>query len=192
MKKSFIKKIFIKLSKLLGYEIIDQNEFYSPTLNKELDQKLSSISKSIILPMGEVNLSRKIKSLLIIFRTNTNVEIWDQNRKRVFEKPKIEYVLRSLYSLIKSIKKLKSENKDIEIKLKIVDDNSNEENLKKLKNLLILSSLDFEIIGHMFNDHKNYIKEQKSSETFANLSSLLKSFEIGKTEGKDLSFFCRR
>ena len=72
MKKSFIKKIFIKLSKLLGYEIIDQNEFYSPTLNKELDQKLSSISKSIILPMGEVNLSRKIKSLLIIFRTNTN------------------------------------------------------------------------------------------------------------------------
>ena len=189
MKKSFIKKIFIKLSKLLGYEIIDQNEFYSPTLNKELDQKLSSISKSIILPMGEVNLSRKIKSLLIIFRTNTNVEIWDQNRKRLFEKPKIEYVLRSLYSLIKSIKKLKSENKDIEIKLKIVDDNSNEENLKKLKNLLILSSLDFEIIGHMFNDHKNYIKEQKSSETFANLSSLLKSFEIGKTEGKDLVFF---
>ena len=139
--------------------------------------------------MGEVNLTRKIKSLLIIFRTNTNVEIWDQNRKRVFEKPKIEYVLRSLYSLIKSIKKLKSENKDIEIKLKIIDDNSNEENLKKLKNLLILSSLDFEIISHMFNDHKNYIKEQKSLETFANLSSLLKSFEIGKTEGKDLVFF---
>ena len=28
MKKSFIKKIFIKLSKLLGYEIIDQNEYF--------------------------------------------------------------------------------------------------------------------------------------------------------------------
>ena len=189
MKKSFIKKIFIKLSKFVGYEIIDQNEFYSPTLNKELDQKLSSISKSIILPMGEVNLSRKIKSLLIIFRTNTNVEIWDQNRKRLFEKPKIEYVLRSLYSLIKSIKKLNSENKDIEIKLKIIDDNSNEENLKKIKNLLIISSLNFEIISHSFNDHKNYIKKQKSLETFANLSSLLKSFEIGKTEGKDLVLF---
>ncbi len=189
MKKSLIKKIFIKLSKFVGYEIIDQNEFYSPTLNKELDQKLSSISKSIILPMGEVNLSRKIKSLLIIFRTNTNVEIWDQNRKRLFEKPKIEYVLRSLYSLIKSIKKLNSENKDIEIKLKIIDDNSNEENLKKIKNLLIISSLNFEIISHSFNDHKNYIKKQKSLETFANLSSLLKSFEIGKTEGKDLVLF---
>ena len=35
MKKSIIKKLFIKLSKFLGYEIIDQNEFYSPTLEKK-------------------------------------------------------------------------------------------------------------------------------------------------------------
>ncbi len=189
MKKSIIKKIFIKISKFLGYEIIDQNEFYSPTLNKELNENLSSISKSIVLPMGEVNLTRKVKSLLILFRTNTNVEIWDQNRKRIFENPKIEYVLRSLFSLIKSIKKLKKQNKDIEVILKVVDDNSNEENLKKIKNLLLLSSLNFEIINHSFKDHKNFIKEQKSEETFANLSSLLKCFELGKSEGKDLIFF---
>ena len=43
----------------------------------------------------------------------------------------------------------------------------------------------------MFNDHKNYIKEQKSLETFANLSSLLKSFEIGKSEGKRSGFFVK-
>ena len=189
MKKSIIKKIFIKISKFLGYEIIDQNEFYSPTLNKELNENLSSISKSIILPMGEVNLSRKVKSLLILFRTNTNVEIWDQNRKRIFENPKIEYVLRSLFSLIKSIKKLNKQNKDIQVILKVVDDNSNEENLKKIKNLLLLSSLNFEIINHSFKDHKNFIKKQKSEETFANLSSLLKCFELGKSEGKDLIFF---
>ena len=189
MKKSIIKKIFIKISKFLGYEIIDQNEFYSPTLNKELNENLSSISKSIVLPMGEVNLTRKVKSLLILFRTNTNVEIWDQNRKRIFENPKIEYVLRSLFSLIKSIKKLKKQNKDIEVILKVVDDNSNEENLKKIKNLLLLSSLNFEIINHSFKDHKNFIKKQKSEETFANLSSLLKCFELGKSEGKDLIFF---
>ena len=189
MKKSIIKKIFIKISKFLGYEIIDQNEFYSPTLNKELNENLSSISKSIVLPMGEVNLSRNVKSLLILFRTNTNVEIWDQNRKRIFENPKIEYVLRSLFSLIKSIKKLNKQNKDIQVILKVVDDNSNEENLKKIKNLLLLSSLNFEIINHSFKDHKNFIKEQKSEETFANLSSLLKCFELGKSEGKDLIFF---
>ena len=189
MKKSIIKKIFIKISKLLGYEIIDQNEFYSPTLKKELNENLSSLNKSIVLPMGEVKLTRKVKSLLILFRTNTNIEIWDQNRKRLFENPKIEYVLRSLYSLIKSIKKLKEENKDIEVILKIVDDNSKEENIKKIKNLLLLSSLNFEIISHSFNDHKNFIKEQKTQETFANLSSLLKCFELGKSEGKDLIFF---
>ncbi len=189
MKKSIIKKIFIKISKLLGYEIIDQNEFYSPTLNKELNENLSSVNKSIILPMGEVNLSRKVKSLLIVFRTNTNVEIWDQNRKRIFEELKIEYALRSLFSLIKSIKKLKNVNKNINVVLKIIDDNSSKENLHKIKNLLDLSSLNFEIINHSFKDHKNIIKQQKSDETFANLSSLLKSFEIGKSEGKDLIFF---
>ena len=54
MKKNIFKKIFIKFSKLLGFEIIDQNEFNSPTLNKELNEKLSNIKKSIVLPLGEV------------------------------------------------------------------------------------------------------------------------------------------
>ena len=31
-----MKKIFIKFARLLGYEIIDQNNFVSPTLNKDL------------------------------------------------------------------------------------------------------------------------------------------------------------
>ena len=52
MKKTILKKIFIKLSKILGFEIIDQNEFYSPTLEKKIDENLSNIDKSIILPLG--------------------------------------------------------------------------------------------------------------------------------------------
>ena len=107
MKKNILKKIFVKIIKSLGFEIIDQNEFRSPTLNKDLNQQLSSINKSIILPLGEVNLTRKISSILIIFRTNSNIEIWDQNKKRIFEKDKIEYVKRSLNSLIKAVKNLK-------------------------------------------------------------------------------------
>ena len=68
MKKSIIKKIFIRLSKILGYEIIDQNEFYSPTLEKNLNEDLSTINqKSIVLPLGEVSISRKVNSILIIF-----------------------------------------------------------------------------------------------------------------------------
>ena len=47
MKKSIIKKLFIKLTKIIGYEIIDQSDFSSPTLNKKLNQDLSTINKKI-------------------------------------------------------------------------------------------------------------------------------------------------
>ena len=68
MKKNIIKKLFIKLSRLLGYEIIDQNNFSSPTLQKKLNEDLSIINeKSIILPLGEVKITKKISSILIIF-----------------------------------------------------------------------------------------------------------------------------
>ena len=61
MKKNILKKIFIKLSKFLGYEIIDQNAFTSPTLEKKLNDDLSIINqKSIILPLGEVKITKKI------------------------------------------------------------------------------------------------------------------------------------
>ena len=189
MKKSITKKLFIKICKILGYEIIDQNEFYSPTLNKPIDNNLSNENKSIILPLGEVKLTKKIKSLLILFRTNTNIEIWDQNKKRIFEFPKIEYVLRCLHSLIKSINYLKEKNSNLDIKIKIIDDNSNNENLKKINDLIGKSGINIEIINHNNENHKSEIKKQKSDETFANLSSLLKCFEIGKNEGEDLVFF---
>ena len=51
-----MRKFFIKICKLFGFEIIDQNEFISPTLNKELNKDLSILNKkSIVLPLGEVN-----------------------------------------------------------------------------------------------------------------------------------------
>ncbi len=189
MKKNIFKKLFIKFSKLLGFEIIDQNEFSSPTLNKELNENLSNIKKSIILPLGEVKLTRKIKSLSIIFRTNTNIEIWDQNKKRVFEKPKIEYALRCLNSVIKSIKKVKEQKLDTLIKLQVIDDNSSDENIKKLKDLISTQSVDCEIIRHDNSEHKEKIAAGNNQETFGNLSSLLKCFEIAKKEQSDLIYF---
>ena len=189
MKKNIIKKLFIKIIKILGYEIIDQNEFYSPTLQKEINENLSNFNKSIILPLGEVKLTRKVNSILILFRTNSNIEIWDQNKKRIFEFPKIEYVLRSINSLVKSIKYLKEKSKNIKIKLKIIDNDSKEENLNKIKAILNKSKLDIEIINHKNEEHKNIIKKQLNKDTFSNLSSLLKCFEIGKNEGEDLVFF---
>ena len=188
MKKIF-KKIFIKICKIFGYEIIDQNEFYSPTLEKSVNENLSNLDKSIVIPLGEVKLTRKINSILILFRTNTNIDIWDQNKKRIFEFPKIEYVLRSLNSLIKSIKFLKENNKKVEIILKIIDDNSNEQNLIKIKQIINKSNLNIDIINNNLEEHNNLIKKQANHETFSNLSSLLKCFMTGKNEGKDLVFF---
>ena len=117
MKKSIIKKLFIKLSKVLGYEIIDQSDFSSPTLQKELNEDLSIINeKSIVLPLGDVSITKKVSSVLMIFRTNTDIEIWDQNKKRLFELPKIEYSLRSLNSLIKSVNFCKTKYPNIKFK----------------------------------------------------------------------------
>ncbi len=174
----------------MGYEIIDQNNFTSPTLNKELNDNLSILNdKSIVLPLGEVKISRKITSVLILFRTNSNVEIWDQNKKRLFEEPKIEYTLRSLKSLIKSINFSKEKYPSIKIKLIIVDDNSKEENLNKIKNLTKNSGLEINILNLDHEKYKKIIKKQKNEQTFSNLASLLCCYESAKKYGKDLVFF---
>ena len=79
-----MKKIFIKIARLFGYEIIDQNNFVSPSLNKELNDDLSIINeRSIVLPLGNVDITKKVQSLLIILRINTEVEIWDQKKKEI-------------------------------------------------------------------------------------------------------------
>jgi len=189
MLTNILKKFFVKLIKAFGFEIIDQNQFKSPTLNRELNDQLSNLNKSIILPLGEVKLKRKINNLLIIFRTNSNIEIWDQNKKRIFEADKIEYVKRSLNSLVKSIKNLNKYYPSIKINLVIVDDKSKRENLDKIIGILDKAKLNYEIINHDNFEHKNIIKEQKNTDTFSNLSSLLKCFEFGKNKGKDLIYF---
>jgi len=183
-----MKKLFIRIIRLLGFEIIDQNNFFSPTLDKELNKELSVINeKSIILPLGEVKITRKVNSILIIVRMNTEIEIWDQSKKRLFEQPKIEYSIRSINSLINSINFCKKKYPNLEIKTLIIDDNSKEENLNRIKKLI--NNYNIKIIPL---DHKKFeakIKKQKSKETFSNLASLLQSFEIGKDMGEDLIFF---
>ena len=183
-----MKKIFVKLARLFGFEIIDQNNFTSPSLNKELNKDLSIINeKSIVLPLGKVDITRKVKSLLIVLRMNTEVEIWDQNKKRLFEHAKIEYSIRSINSLIKSIRFCQNRYPLIKIKTIIIEDRSNKENLKKINELI--HNQNIEIISLDHEKYKTDIKEQNSLETFSNLASLLQSFEIGKSQGDDLIFF---
>ena len=183
-----MKKFFIKICKLFGFEIIDQNEFISPTLNKELNKDLSILNKkSIVLPLGEVKITRKVTSILIIVRVNTEIEVWDQNKRRLFEKPKIDYSLRSIKSLIKSINLCQKKYSDLKIKTIVLDDSSKDENLEKIKQ--IIKDVDSEIISLDTKKFETKIKKQKSQETFSNLASLFQSFEIGKKIGEDLIFF---
>ena len=166
-----MKKLFIKICKLLGFEILDQNTFSSPTMEKELNEELSIINeKSIILPLGEVEVTKKVNSILIILRMNTDIEIWDQSRKRLFEMPKIEYSKRSINSLIKTIKNCESKYPNIHIKTIIVDDNSDIENLSQIRKIIENKNID--IVSLNYSKYKNIIKKQKNRETFANLASL--------------------
>ena len=183
-----MKKFFIKICKFFGFEIIDQNEFTSPTLNKELNKDLSILNKkSIILPLGEVKITRKVKSILIVIRVNTEIEVWDQNKRRLFEQPKIEYSIRSIKSLINSINYCQSKYLDLKIKTIILDDSSKIENLDKIKE--IIKDVNGEIISLDTKKFEAKIKKQKTQQTFSNLASLFQCFEIGKEIGEDLIFF---
>jgi len=183
-----MKKFFIKICKFFGFEIIDQNKFTSPTLNKELNEDLSILNKkSIVLPLGEVQITRKVRSILIIVRVNTEIEVWDQNKRRLFEKPKIDYSIRSIKSLTKSINLCQSKYLGLKIKTIILDDSSKNENLDKIKQ--IAKDVDAEIISLDTKRFETKIKKQKTRETFSNLASLLQCFEIGKDIGEDLVYF---
>ena len=97
-KTSFLKKLFIKICRKLGYEIIDQNSFELVTSNKILTDDLSKLGlNSINLPLGEVKVTRKVKALDIIVRTCASVNMLTQNKTRLFEEQKIEYTLKPLF-----------------------------------------------------------------------------------------------
>ena len=190
MIKRIFKKFFIKICRLLDFEIIDQNQFTSPTLDISLDENLSKINKkSIVLPLGEVKVKRKINSLNIIFRSNTKVNIWDQNKKRIFDKPKSEYVLRSLNSLLNSAQKAKAQLQNIKLNLTIVDDNSHKTTIEKMNLLSNKNEIALNIINLDQNEFDDKIINENNPETFANLASLLKCFLIAKDEAEDLIFF---
>ncbi len=111
-KTGFLKKIFIKLCRILGFEIIDQNTFEIVTIDKKINDEATIIGKnSINLPLGIVNVTRPVKSLDIIIRTCTSVNMLTQNKNRLFEKEKIEYTLRTIRSRFYSSKYKKHHKK---------------------------------------------------------------------------------
>ena len=145
-KPSFFKKLFIKISRKLGYEIIDQNNFEIVTSNKRIDDHLSELGKkSINLPLGEVKIIRKVKALDIIIRTCASVNMLTQNKSRLFEKEKIEYTIRTIRSLLNSSKD--PDLKQLKINFKVIDHNSTSENLAAIDNVFKEFSKEYSLIN---------------------------------------------
>ena len=196
VKTGFFKKVFIKICRIFGYEIIDQSNFYIPTQKKSLNENLNiQGKKSITLPLGEVKISRKVKSLTIIFRSCTNVNMLTQNKKRLFDKDKSEYTFRSLNSIILSLNKAKLSFPQIEFDLVIVDYNSKKNDLNQIKKQSDKSNFKNSIISLDLNEFKDKIKmtnaknEKVTENQMSNMSNIHKSLLIAKNQCKDLIYF---
>jgi hypothetical protein len=190
-KNSFLKKLFIKLTRKLGFEIIDQNNLILPTSNKSITENLSIFNKkNITLPLGEVNITRKVDSFLIIFRSFTNENtLLSQNKKRLFEKEKNEYTLRSLNSLCKNLSNVKKEFNYLKIFLKIIDDNSKIEVINKMKEICNRYNLPFEISNLEIDKYKNKMKFENNDRMLAHNSHIYQSKEYALNSEFDLLYF---
>ena len=175
-RNSLLKKMFIKICRLFNYEIIDQNNFYLPVTEQCLDEDLSIVGKrSLTMPMGNVEITRKVKSLTIILRTCANVHLLTQSKRRIFDKEKSEYTLRTLNSIIKSVNFSKNIFKDINLEIIIIDHNSDQKTIDKMKLLISKQFFKSQIIPlnmDNFINNINPINEKKEKVTFNQMSNM--------------------
>ena len=159
-KNNLFKKIFIKICRIIGFEIIDQSNFSSPTLGKNLNDTLSiQGKKSITIPLGQMNLKKRVKSLKIILRTCTSELIMDQNKRRIFDCEKNEYTFRTLRSLVKAVNKSKEKFENINFELIVTDTNSTTSDLEIIKKILMKSEIKNKLISINLNKFKDKIKD---------------------------------
>ena len=194
-KTPWFTKIFIKICRLLGYEIIDQSNFYLPVSNQYINENLSKIGKrSLTMPMGEMKITRQVRSLTIILRTCASVNMLTQSKKRIFDQEKSKYTFRSLNSIINSLNFAKELFDNVNIELIIVDHNSEKSVVDKIK--LIISNQFFKsrFISLNVDDFKKDINsknEKNEKVTFnqmSNMSNIHQSLILAK-ESDDLIYF---
>ena len=193
---SLFKRLFIKLCRILGYEIIDQSKFYIPTQKKSINESLSVPGlKSITLPLGETKITRPVTALTVIFRSCTNVNMLTQNKKRLFDEKKSEYTFRSLNSIILSLKLAKKTFSSIDFDIVVIDYNSNENDLEKIKNQLKDSNFNHSLISLDMSEFKQKINklnaknEKVTDNQMSNMSNIYKSLLLAKKQCKDLIYF---
>ena len=192
---NFFKKLFVKLCRIIGFEIIDQSNLYLPTLSKQATENLSSLGgKNISIPLGVIKITRRVKSLDIIIKTCTSINLVTQNKKRIFEKDKSEYTFRTINSIINSLKFSENDLKKIKIKINIIDHNSKKEDLLKIESKLRNTNIEFEIFNlelEKFKEiktlNKNNLAIEKNMKS--TMASIRASFDLAKRKSSDLVYF---
>jgi len=195
-KKNPLAKIFIKLCRIFGFEIIDQSNFSIPTSKKSLSESLSIPGeKSITLPLGKVKITRPIRSLDIILRTCMSVNMLTQSKKRMFEKSKEEYTKRTLISITKSINHARNIFKNIKFKIYIIDHNSTQSQIDGMRDILKNTNINFEILNlelDKFSSQIEKINEENkevSTNQKSNMSNIHQSLFLSKEKSEDLTYF---
>ena len=194
-KSTFLKKIFIKFCRFFNFEIIDQSNLYLPVADKFINEELSTIgNKSLTIPMGIINITRPVRSLDIILRTCASVNMLSQSKKRLFDEEKSEYTLRTLNSIINSINNSKKIFQKFNLKITIIDHNSEDKIINQIKILLQNQFFKSEIINLKIENFKNQIKninqqnKKVTTNQISNMSNIHQSLMIAK-ECNDLIYF---
>ncbi len=194
-KNNFLKKFFIKVCRFFNFEIIDQASFYLPLENKIGDESLSVLgNKSITIPMGKIKIKRPVHNLDIIFRSCSSVNMLTQNKKRLFEKEKSEYTLRSLNSIVRSLNHSKEDFKNIKIKITVIDHNSSNHVIQSMNGILSNNYFESEVLKldiSKFENEIDKINEQKnnvSNNQISNMSNIHQSILLAK-KCSDLVYF---
>ena len=192
-KRGILKKLFIKLCRLLGYELINQADMsFVTSTNKENASIIGN--KSITLPLGEITIKRKIHNLDIILKTCTSVNLVTQNKKRIFEGNKSDYTFRTINSLLKSVKKASDNTRNINFHITVIDAGSAENDKITMQKILEKTDIKFNFIDLNLNNYLKRIKvinknnPQIESNMKSTMASIIKSLEIAKNS-KDLVYF---
>ena len=195
IKSKLLKRLFIKVCRIFDFEIIDQGNLNLPVINKKSPEILSKIGQqSLIIPMGKIKITRKVKSLDVILRTCASVNMLSQSKKRIFKSSKDQYSLRTLSSLINSINNNKKIFKNIKLKLIIIDHNSGKKIIEKFKKLLKNQFFESEIKPLEINFYKKKIKKvnqqgkKVTDNQISNMSNINQSLNLGKN-CDDLIYF---
>ncbi len=113
--------------------------------------------------------------MTIILRTCANVHLLTQSKRRIFDKDKSEYTLRTLNSIIKSVNFSKNIFKDINLEIIIIDHNSDQKTIDKMKLLISKQFFKSQIIPlnmDNFINNINPINEKKEKVTFNQMSNM--------------------